>query len=364
MKIERIETIPFRLPMHGELKWGKHSGFSEVRHVLVKLFLADGAVGMAEAVPRPTIYGETVQSICHIIQHELAPRLYDRPIDFGDFQQSLHEIKNNQTAKGAIDIALHDAVAQSLGISLAEQLGATGQKVKASYILGVGDNDTMLAEAERVYQLGVRVLKVKIGRDWAADLERIQLLRQIGPDLEMYVDANETLDYAEGKAAERLQNLADQGILYCEEPLPIEQVHERAELRKGDYMPLIGDDSCFSVRDVQRELALNTFDILNIKCARTGFTESQRMVNLVTAQGKEIMVGSQASSRLGASRHGIFAGRPEITHPSEVSFFLKMKSDIVASPIPLKDGYVMLADLGKVRVDEDLLNDHRLPATM
>ncbi len=360
MQIERIETIPFRLPMHGELRWGKYSSLSEARHVLVRITLKSGAVGEAEAVPRPTIYGETVESICHIIKHELAPRLADRPIDFESFQQSLHEIKNNQTAKGALDMALHDAVAKASNASLADHLGATQEKIKTSYILGVGDNNTMLAEAERVYGLGVRVLKVKIGRDWDADLERITLLRQIGPDLQMYVDANETLQFADGAAADRLGKLAAEGVLYCEEPLPIEQVLERSSLRKGGHMPLIGDDSCFSVRDVKRELALDTFDILNIKCARTGFTESMKMGRLANEQGKGIMVGSQASSRLGASRHAIFAGRPEINHPSEVSFFLKMKSDIVASPIPIKDGYVCLADLIDIRVDDDLLKDHRL----
>ncbi|MFT5193465.1 MAG: L-alanine-DL-glutamate epimerase-like enolase superfamily enzyme [Cellvibrionaceae bacterium] len=360
MLISHIETVPFQLPMHGELKWGKYSGFSEVRHVLVKVFLKDGAVGMAEAVPRPTIYGETVESICHIIKHELAPRVVGRPVEFDLFSQSLLEIKNNQTAKGAIDMALHDAVAQANGITLADQLGVTRDTVRVSYILGVGDNDTMLAEAERVYNLGVRVLKVKIGRDWAADLERIQLLRQIGSDLDLYVDANETLVYEGGAAADRLDKLAAEGVLYCEEPLPIEQVVERADLQNGDHMPLIGDDSCFSLRDVKRELALNTFDILNIKCARSGFTESKKMAGLAVAHDKGIMVGSQASSRLGASRHAIFAGRPEVNHPSEVSFFLKMKSDIVADPILLKDGYLKLSDLANIKVDDDLLKDHLL----
>ncbi|MEM8858845.1 MAG: enolase C-terminal domain-like protein [Chloroflexota bacterium] len=359
LTIERIETIPFWLPMHGELKWGKYSKLSEVRHVLVKVILSDGATGMAEAVPRPTIYGETVASICHIVEHELAPRITNKNIDFLAINQSLNEVKNNQTAKGAVDMALHDAAAQSKGISLAEQIGAVQNQVRVSYILGVGDNDTVLTEAQSVYDAGVRVLKVKIGRNWAADLERISLLQQIGPDLDLYVDANETLVFEQG-AAERLEKLAAHGILYCEEPLPIEEVAERKTLARADIMPLIGDDSCFSIRDVNRELALNTFDILNIKCARTGFTQSTEMADAVTQNGKGVMVGSQASSLLGASRHAIFACRQEVNHPSEVSFFLKMKSDIAVNPMPIKDGYLQLADALKVKVDEALLQEHLL----
>lgn len=356
--IDRIETFPFKLPMFGELKWGSHSGFSEARHVLVKVILKSGATGYAEALPRPTIYGETLTSIEAIINSELAPRLIGRPVDFDQFSPLLDQIKNNQTARGALDMALHDAIAQAAGITLAEHLGCTQEKIRVSYILGVGKNDTMIAEAERVYELGVRVLKVKIGRDWAADVERLSLLRQIAPDLDLYVDANETMT-AEN-AAGRLESLREMGILYCEEPLPVELVRERAALREAGHLFLIGDDSCFSLPDLKRELALDTFDILNIKCARTGFTTSKKMAALARQNGKGIMIGSQASATLGAARHAVFAARPEVNHPSETTFFLKLKSDIVNRPVPIRDGYIHIADLAEVEVDEGRLKAHQI----
>ncbi len=351
--IERIETIPFRLPLHGALRWGTHSALSEAHHVLVRLTLSDGAVGYAEALPRPTIYGETVQSICHVIAHELGPRVIGRSAEFTPISAILAQLKNNQTARGAIDIALHDAVAQSNGVSLADALGTSRDRVRVSYILGIGDNDTMLAEAQRVYDAGVRVLKVKIGRNPQQDRERIALLKQIGSDLDLYVDANETLTH--NNAGPQLDALRDLGILYCEEPLPVELIRERAALRAGEHMALIGDDSCFSQRDLARELALDTFDILNIKCARTGYTESLRMLALAQAAGKSAMIGSHASSRLGAARHGIFAALAAVEHPSELTFWLKMQGDICASPIPITDGYVAMRDLLNVQVDDDLL---------
>ncbi len=356
--IERIETFPFKLPMFGELKWGSYSGFSEARHVLVKVVLKGGATGFAEALPRPTIYGETLTSIESIINAELAPRLIGRPVDFNQLSPLLNQIKNNQTAKGALDMALHDAVAQAAGVTLAAHLGCTREKIRVSYILGVGKNDTMIAEAQRVYELGVRVLKVKIGRDWAADVERLSLLRQIASDLDLYVDANETMTVE--NAPGRLDSLREMGVLYCEEPLPVELIRERAALRETDYLSLIGDDSCFSLRDLKRELALDTFDILNIKCARTGFTTSEKMAALARQNGKGVMVGSQASATLGAVRHAIFAARPEINHPCETTFFLKLKSDIVNRPVPIHDGYIHIADLADIEVDESRLKAHQI----
>ena len=121
--VAAINTTIFRLPMHGTLRWGQSSSLSEVRHVLIEVVLADGSSGVAEAPPRPTIYGETVQSITSVIAGELAPRIVGESPDVAARQ--LHEVKYNYTAKGTIDMALHAAVAQHRGISLASQIGAS-----------------------------------------------------------------------------------------------------------------------------------------------------------------------------------------------------------------------------------------------
>jgi L-alanine-DL-glutamate epimerase-like enolase superfamily enzyme len=346
--IAAISTTVFSLPMEGELKWGKSSRLAEVRHVLVQVHLSDGSSGVAEAPPRPTIYGETEYSITSVIAHELAPRLIGKPVD--QLGATLAEIKNNHTARGAIDMAVHDALAQGKGISLAEQLGSTQERMQVSYILGIGDRDAVLAEAERVVAQGVRVLKVKVGRTWEEDLGRIRDLQQMfGAGVALYADANECMQADE--APHKLAQLAEMGLLYCEEPLPVELIRERAMLRAGQHLPLIADDSAFTARDLARELSMDTFDVLNIKTPRTGYTESLRMLAAARAAGKGVMVGSQAGSGLGTARAAIFAALPGVDHPSELSFFLKLKEDIVARPLQIRDGYVALVDALTVSID-------------
>ena len=352
LTITSLSTTIFRLPMLGELKWGKTSRMAEVQHVLVQVALSDGSTGCAEAPPRPTIYGETVYSITSIIAHELAPRLVGEPVE--KVAARLHEVKYNHTAKGAIDMAIHDALAQSEGVSLAEHLGCTQHRLPVSYILGIGDRDTVLAEAERIVDQGVRVLKVKVGRDWDDDLARIRdLQRMFGTSVALYADANECMEPEE--AGRKLTILGEMGLLYCEEPLPVELIRERAALRARQHLPIIADDSTFTLRDLQRELALDTFDILNIKTPRTGYTESLAMLEQARAAGKGVMVGSQAGSAIGTARAAVFAALPGIEHPSELSFFLKLKEDIVDRPIPIRDGTIDLADVLAVQVDPDRL---------
>lgn len=363
--IEQIETTIFCLPMQGALEWGKHSSFDQVRHVLVRVRLSDGSSGVAEAPPRPTIYGETAQTIVHIVETELAPRLIGQTANPRPIFARMEQIKNNHAAKGGVDMALHAALAQSQGVSLAAHLGATQEQLKVSYILGISDRDEMLTEAESVFNQGVRVFKVKVGRNWADDLARIRELQQIyGDELALYADANECLLADEAPA--KLRQLAEMGLLYCEEPLPVEQIRARAALRAGQFLPLIADDSTFTPRDLQRELAFDTFDILNIKTARTGYTASLQMLEMLTQtqvdderpsslNPKGVMIGSQASAGLGTARAGIFAARADVEYPSELSFFLKLKEDIISRTIPITNGYVALADLLSVEIDEDLL---------
>ena len=379
LTIKAIETVPFHLPMHGALQWGKSSSIASVAHIAVRVLLSDGSEGWAEAPPRPTIYGETIHSIPAVIAHELAPRLLDLPVwDDEDappadlwtmpalqrVQSRLHEIKNNHTAKAAIDMALHSALAQHRSITLLDHLldGAprTTDRVRVSYILGIGDRDTVLTEARRVVDQGVRVLKVKVGRNWDDDIARIRELQaELGPDVDLYADANECLDAPD--AASKLDILAALGLHYCEEPLPVEQIAARATLRAGQHLPLIADDSTFTLRDLQRELTFDTFDILNIKTARTGFTESAQMLAQARRAHKGVMIGSQASAGLGTLHAAFFALLPGIAHPSELSFPLKLRADILDRSLPIVAGFLHLETLLDAQLDRAILKNPVVP---
>ena len=360
--IEAIEPIPFRLPLREPLRWGAASVLPEVRHVLVRVRLRDGSEGWGEAPPRPTIYGETVYSICSVIRQELAPRLVGEQLDestLPTLYARLQEIKNNQTARGALDMALHHALANSRSRDLYEHLGASRAQVRVSYILGLGDIDDSLAEAERIVAQGVRVLKVKVGRAWGADMQRLQLLReQFGDQVDLYVDANEC--FQPQNVRQRLEKMAELNVLYCEEPLPVELILARSALRKADTLPLIADDSALSARDLRRELSMDTFHILNIKTARTGFTESAQMLNQALVAGKGVMVGSQASAGWGTVQAALFAAKTGIDLPCELSFFLKLQEDLLTQPPLIRDGNLDTGGLAQMTIDADRLQEARI----
>lgn len=347
-QIVRVDTRPLLLELQGALSWGKASSMQRAEHVLVKVTASDGSVGYGEAPARPTIYGETIESIRLITQRYLVPRLVG--LELGDeaaIDEALAGVANNHTARGALDIALCEARAKSQGTSLLARYRGPRTKIRVSFILGLSELEDAVAEARRVFEQGVSVFKVKVGRDAMRDEQLITALQRefAGTEVILYADANECFDATSvHKALERLAKL---GVAYVEEPLPVGYIRERAALRAAEILPIIADDSCFTLMDLQRELELDTFDILNIKPARTGYTTSLAMIERARAAGKGVMIGSQASSGLGSLQAAILATREEVTHPSEVSFSLKLKGDSLRTGLRFQGGYLEQEALAK-----------------
>lgn len=339
--ISRIGVMPYPIPLKSALTWGSSHELRQLEHALIRVELSDGAVGFAEATPRPSIYGETQASILHIIDEHLAPMLLGETIDSFAAASALAAraaiVKNNNTARGALDMALHQALAHSRGESLATYLGATRSRIRLSAIVSTGAPEAVAADVQALYQAGIRVFKVKIGRDIPAEMRTIAGLIQSYPDAQFYVDANETLD--SDSAAIILGRLREMGVMHCEEALPTHLLRERRQLRRDCALPIIADDSAFTTQDLEREIAFDTFDILNIKTARTGFSESTRMLDMCKAADKAVMVGSQASSLLGCLQAAIFAGHQAVNCASECSFYLKTDADLRMAP-PIEEGWL------------------------
>ncbi len=357
-KIVRLEGVPYRLPLHGTLAWGKGSSLSVAEHVLVRVVLDDGTTGQAEAPPRPTIYGETQASVLGVLRH-LEPAFVGLEItDTAALDAARSGVVNNHTARGALDMALHDARAWAAGETLFGRLLGPQKRVRPSFILGIAGPAEMLAEARRVVGAGVRVLKVKVGRDHAHDLRLIAELRaEYGDAVQLYADSNETLTPELASAA--LHAMRDAGLSYVEEPLPVRLLKERAALRASGILPIVGDDSCFTPADLERELDFATIDILNIKTARNGFTDSLNMLARARQAGLGVMIGSQASTGLGTLHAALMASQEGVTEPSELSFVLKLQEDLLTGPVTFQDGWLDVAALADLSVDEDRLRHFR-----
>ena len=80
-----------------------------------------------------------------------------------------------------------------------------------------------------------------------------------------------------------------------------------------------------------------------------------QMLARAQAAGKGVMIGSQAGTGIGVARAALFAALPGIEHPSECSFHLKLRADILDRPLPIREGFLAVEDVAAAAVDPALL---------
>lgn len=362
--ITRIEAIPFRIPLKAPSRWGAHGSRDAAEHVLIRVYSDNGLVGIAEGIPRPVIFGETQKSITHIIDAHFAPMLIGMNIfDRQAIHDKINTIQWNPTAKGGLDMAIHDLIAQTCELPLAAWLGGTVAPLPVSYMLPLGTLDTMLKSADEIRnQYGINAWKIKAGTDPKDDITRVRELRKaMGDDAFIFIDANQM--YTPEMAIATINRMAEYDIKMVEEPVPVTLGRQRKKVADNIPVPILGDDSLFSLADARREVDAGAVGIMGLKTPRTGIWESSKIVHVAEAYGMPCWMGSQGVSQIGtlASAHFAVGFAKHFTVPADLGNYVKQLDDLNATPIVLRDGCLHLPDkpgIG-VTIDEEKLKRYR-----
>ncbi|MGI5143156.1 mandelate racemase/muconate lactonizing enzyme family protein [Streptomyces sp. CA-106110] len=364
MKIVRVEAIPFSIPYLKPLKFASGEVHA-AEHVLVRVHTDDGIVGVAEAPPRPFTYGETQQGIVAVIENVFAPQIVGLTLLQREVaHQRMRRTIGNPTAKSAIDMAIWDALGQTLGQSVSDLLGGYTDRMRVSHMLGFEEPQKMVAEAERMRSTyGITTFKVKVGRHPVSlDTAVVRALRErFGAEAELYVDGNRGWSPAESAAA--MREMADLDLLFAEELCPADDVLGRRWLVARTAVPTIADESATTPAEVTREILGGSATAVSIKTARTGFTVSQRVHHLAEGLGIEAVIGNQIDGQLGTACAVTFAAAYRLTsrRAGELSNFLDMSDDLLAEPFQIRDGHLSVPSgpgLG-VTIDPDKLARYR-----
>lgn len=356
MKITGVEARPFRIPLKMTTKWATGSQ-DAAEHVLVVITTDEGVKGYAEAPPRPTIYGESVASITSAIARWFAPAVVGMdPFEIGRIWDKFEKIPVNNTAKGAIDIALHDIIGKTLGLPCYKLLGYWTNRIRMCWCVNLNPIDEMVREAQEMISAhGFRTLKLKVGVEPDKDLEMVRTMRkELGDDISMYVDANQ--GYDPFTAVRVLSAMAEYGVTMVEEPCHVSDKKGRKLVADRLNIPLVGDESCFTPADVMREIELDTLRVVNIKTARTGYTLSRKIVALCEQAGMRNLHGLQGDTAIGSIASAQFCAAFKNTshyHASEASFFLLMEDDFLTAPLCVRDGWLELPDKPGLGVEVD-----------
>jgi muconate cycloisomerase len=121
------------------------------------------------------------------------------------------------------------------------------------------------------------------------------VLEVVPPGAKVSIDANGGWSLKDAIAMSSW--LAERGVTYIEQPLPMGQEADLPTLYQVSPLPIFVDESCFTSRDIPA-LADRVHGI-NIKLMKSGgLTEALRMVYTAQAHGLQIMFGCYSDSAL------------------------------------------------------------------
>ena len=297
MILRDVTLFPVRIPLLEPFVISL-GPFTHAANVFVRLRSADGHEGWGEASPFPTIHGET-QAGCLAIGRFLAEQLSSLP---SPSPQSLRHLLNraiqgNFAIKSAFDVALHDLLAQEADLPLHRYLG-DGQlrPLYTDYTVSLGRTADMVAAARRIVARGFPVVKIKLGENAAADLERVAAISAaVGPDVPLRLDANQGWSVEEARKA--LAGLAPFNVQHCEEPIDRADWTRLSDLRRRSSVPLMADESCWNEEDARRLAEIDAVDRINVKLSKSGglYTAGRILANTRLP----VQIGGFLESRLG-----------------------------------------------------------------
>jgi L-alanine-DL-glutamate epimerase-like enolase superfamily enzyme len=306
MKILQTCIYKLSIPMHPfQIATGT---MHYAQNIFIRVETDEGIMGVGECSAFPMIAGET-QSTCFEMAKDFAILWKNK--DALDISARLKELNDftafNATAKSAFDMALYDLSAKSKGLPLYQFLNGRKKPLETDLTIGIGEPEFMAETAMEFKNKGVRIIKVKLGKDGDTDILRVRLIRKaVGPALQIRIDANQGWDF--DTARKVLVEIGDCDISFCEQPMRYWNDYRLPEHRKISPVKIMADESVFDHHDAQRLIAAEACDYVNIKFAKSGgIAEAIRINEVCKAAGIACMMGGMLESRLALTAFAHFA---------------------------------------------------------
>ncbi len=347
MKITSVKTWLQQLPLIKPYTIA-YKTITDAEIVFLEIGLANGMIGLGASSPSPDVVGETPAQTLSNLQQDFLQQLVGR--DIRHFNQLIDEASLQfpqlPGTLAAIDLALHDAVGQYLGIPVVELYGRKITALPTSITIGIKETAEMLEEAKGYYAAGFRVIKIKTGVNVEEDIERVSKLSELfNGKMTIRVDANTGYDLA--KLLYFIDATRHLSLELIEQPLPVGHEKQLAGLPEAARKILAADESLL---DANFALLLShppvPFGIFNIKLMKCGGIRSAKEIAVVAAlAGIDLFWGcnDESIASIAGALHAAYSCSNTKYIDLDGSFDLS--DDLVTGGFTLKNGMMYCSEL-------------------
>src|SRR5262245_14230957 len=296
MKITTIETLPVRVPIdprraiRSSLKHTTSNTF-----LFVKVHTDEGLTGLGEVSCDPVWSGEDYLTAAHYLETIFQPLLSgEDPTAIERLSSKMRSaIAGNPFTRAGVEMALWDILGKAAGLPLYRLLGGPVRDAVPTKFSISGAEPAKAAEiAAWAAGEGFRMVKVKVGIDPDGDVARVRAVREaIGPRMRLGVDANG--GWSVRVAIQTIRRLLEIGIDFVEQPVPALDTAWLAEVRRSVPVPIMADESVFSLQDAMAVVRAGAADILSLYVGKGGgIGPARKAAAVVEAAGLAATVGS------------------------------------------------------------------------
>jgi L-alanine-DL-glutamate epimerase-like enolase superfamily enzyme len=337
VRIERIETTRYQIPLATPVEAASHGVMSDFDMVAVRLADADGATGCGYTV----LHAGHGAALLPVIDNVFAPILLSEDPRCIERLWARMWRAHHYSGRGglvsfaiaAVDVALWDLRARRLGEPLWRLLGGHRGAVRA-YAGNIDLNfprQQLLEGVQRSLAAGYRSIKMRLGKpDLSEDLERVAAVRElIGPDIELMTDANEA--WRTDQALRAFHALRGFDLVWIEEPIRPDDYGGYAHLRAHGGVPIAAGENLHTLAEFSALISAHGVDFPEPDLTTCGgITPWLKIAHLADAHG--LPVTSHGAHELHVH---LLCAVPNAAYLEVHGFGLEQ---FIAQPLELRDG--------------------------
>jgi L-Ala-D/L-Glu epimerase / N-acetyl-D-glutamate racemase len=270
------------------------------QNVFVRVTLSNGAQGYGEAAPFPEVGGENREKCLTALQQLSNALLGRSAADYKDIGRLLFEqAPTHPAARCGLEIACLDAFCRASNTPMWQFWGSADvREYESDITIPICDLDKTLSLARGWYAKGFRLFKMKVGKDVAEDIRRLEAVHKALPGITFIGDGNQgfsrkdCLTFANG-----IKTFGGTMVL-LEQPVLRDDLDSLAAIRRETGIPVAADESVRSLKDAREIVKHAAADFINIKIMKTGVAEAVEIASFTKRAGLRLMIGGMVESRI------------------------------------------------------------------